>query len=61
MMPKSIAPMEIRLAESPRNTMTMNVNRSDRGIERATTSDARKSPRKASRMNATNTMPSSSV
>src|SRR2546425_1256388 len=57
MMPKSIAPIEIRLAESPRTTMRMKAKSSESGNESATTTEARRSPRKARRMRATKTIP----
>ena len=61
MIPKSMAPIEIRLAESPRNTIIMKVNSSDRGMDSATTNEARKSPRNASNIKATRIIPSRSV
>src|SRR5215475_11432415 len=60
-MPKSIAPMEMRFADSPRSTIMMKVNRSERGMVSATTREARQSPRKASRIKATRTIPSTRV
>ena len=61
MIPKSMAPIEIRFAESPRSTITMKVSSSESGIESVTTSAARRSPRNAIMMNATSSMPSTSV
>ena len=61
MIPKSMAPIEIRLAESPRNAITMNVSSNESGTDSVTTSAARRSPRKAIIMRPTSSMPVISV
>ena len=57
MMPKSIAPSEIRLADSPTNTIMQNVNRSAIGTVRATMTAVLKWPRKTNRTTNTSAMP----
>ena len=45
-MPKSIAPMEIRLAEPPENTITEKAKSNEQGIVNAAINETGKSPKK---------------
>ena len=57
MMPKSIAPSEIKFADSPTMTIIENVNRSASGTVAATIRAARMFPRKMNRIRKTNSIP----
>ena len=59
MVPKSMAPRLMRFTDIPNRSIPTKPNRRESGIVKATTSAARQSPRKMSRMTTTRTAASS--